>query len=73
MNRGIDMTRSVIITQEENWYVAEDVGTGVTSQGETLDSAISNLQEALELYFDGTTDIPADTRKVFLTTVEVAV
>ena len=39
------------ITREGSWYVARCLEIEVTSQGETLESAVSNLQEALELYF----------------------
>ena len=51
-----NMARSIIISQEENWFVAMDVDSGVTSQGKTKDRAIRNLEEALELYFEGTAD-----------------
>ena len=40
------------ITREGSWYVARCLEVEVTSQGETLESALSNLQEALELYFE---------------------
>lgn len=43
---------TVIIHKEENWYVAQSVETGVASQGKTIDEAIENLREALELYFE---------------------
>lgn len=33
-------------------YVAREVGTGVTSQGKTVEEAIENLREALELYLE---------------------
>ena len=44
----------VIITEEENWIVATDVSSGVSSQGKTIDEAKENLKEALELYYDMT-------------------
>ena len=47
------MTRSVVILQEEGWYIAKDPNSGVASQGKSIDEAISNLNEALELYGDG--------------------
>ena len=47
------MTRSVVISQEEGWYIAKDTNSGVASQGKSIDEAISNLNEALELYGDG--------------------
>lgn len=40
------------ITHEGSWFVARCLEVEVTSQGETLESAVSNLLEALELYFE---------------------
>ncbi len=40
----------VIVWREEDMYVAREVATGVISQGKTVDEAIKNLREALELY-----------------------
>ncbi len=42
----------VLVWFEEDMYVAKEVVTGVTSQGRTLEEALSNLQEALELYLE---------------------
>lgn len=47
------MSRPIIITQEELGYVSKDIYSGVASQGKTIDEAVKNLQEALELYYDG--------------------
>lgn len=63
---------TVIIHKEENWYVAQSVETGIASQGKTIDEAIENLREALELYFEDEQLIP-DTNPVFVTTLEVAI
>jgi len=40
------------VIKEENWYVAKCIEVEVTSQGKTFEEAISNLKEALELYFE---------------------
>lgn len=45
------------VTKEGKWYVARCLEVEVTSQGETLEEALANLREALELYFE---DAPAD-------------
>ena len=42
----------VIVWREEDMYVAREVAIGVTSQGKTVDEAIKNLREALELYLE---------------------
>ncbi len=49
---GSDMRLTSAITREGLWFVARCLEVEVTSQGETLESAMSNLQEALELYFE---------------------
>lgn len=41
-----------IITQEDSWYIATAVPTGVVSQGKTIEEAKTNLQEALELFYE---------------------
>lgn len=33
--------------QEEDWWVAKDVGTGVTTQGESRTAALENLDDAV--------------------------
>jgi predicted RNase H-like HicB family nuclease len=40
------------VSREARWYVARCLEVEVTSQGETFDEALSNLREALELYFE---------------------
>lgn len=40
------------VAPEPLWYVARCLEVEVTSQGETVEEALSNLREALELYFE---------------------
>jgi predicted RNase H-like HicB family nuclease len=42
----------VLITKEENFYVARCPELGVTSQGNDFESARGNLYEAIELYLE---------------------
>ncbi len=42
----------VIVWRDEDMYVAREVVTGVISQGKTVDEAVMNLREALELYLE---------------------
>lgn len=46
------MRLTAAITQEGAWYVARCLEVEVTSQGRTLEEAVENLREALELYFE---------------------
>ena len=41
-----------VVWREEDMYVAREVATGVTSQGRTVEEALENLREALELYLE---------------------
>ncbi len=50
------MRLTAAITHEAPWYVARCLEVEVASQGETVEEALGNLREALELYFE---DAPA--------------
>ncbi len=59
--------------KEDKWYVAYCPELGVTSQGESLEEAQKNLQEAMELYLE---DIPKEelegfTSSPFVKTIEI--
>lgn len=41
---------AVLIPAEEGGFVALNPETGTTTQGESVDEALANLQEATELY-----------------------
>ena len=47
------MRFTAAINHEDPWYVARCLEVEVTSQGETMEDALANLKEALELYFEG--------------------
>ena len=67
------MTRTftAILHQEGDLYVAECSETGTASQGETIEQAIANLQEATELYLQ---EFPQTTAShPILTTFEIPV
>jgi predicted RNase H-like HicB family nuclease len=46
------LTLTAILYWEEDVYVAECPEVGTASQGETIEEAIANLQEATELYLE---------------------
>jgi predicted RNase H-like HicB family nuclease len=46
------MELQAILWREENMYVIKEVVTGVTTQGKTIEEAIDNLKEAIELYLE---------------------
>ncbi len=47
------MKFTVAITHEAPWYVARCLDVDIVSQGETVESAVANLDDALGLYFEG--------------------
>jgi predicted RNase H-like HicB family nuclease len=46
------MEKSIITRAEEGGFIAVDPKTGTTTQGETYQKALRNLQEATSLYLE---------------------
>ena len=62
-------TFTAIVHKEENLYVANCPEVGTASQGETIEEAVKNLQEATELYLE---EFPMkQTFRPIMTTFEV--
>jgi predicted RNase H-like HicB family nuclease len=59
---------TVAVTHEAPWYVARCLNVDVVSQGETVDDAVSNLEEALGLYLEGE-HLPDSLESLIVTTV----
>lgn len=47
------------LTQNDGWWVAKDMASGVTSQGRTREDALDNLDEAIAGY-EGAGEEPTD-------------
>ena len=63
-------TFTAVIHKEQSLYVAQCPEIGTASQGETIEEAIKNLQEATELYLE---EFPLEeTCRTFFTTFEVS-
>lgn len=62
---------NVIIQKEENWYVAKCLDNNVASQGKSIEEALENLKEAIELYNEN--EEPILPKEIFVTTLEVAI
>ena len=58
------------VWKEGQWYVAQALEADVASQGESVDEALANLREALELHFEP--PIPSSTPDLRHIEVEVA-
>jgi predicted RNase H-like HicB family nuclease len=52
MAEGTTLHLTAAITREGEWYVARCLDVEVASQGSTVEEAMANLREALELYFE---------------------
>jgi Uncharacterized conserved protein len=63
---------TVIVLKEENWYVAKCLENNVASQGKTLEESLSNLREAIALYYEDEQP-ELEEKQVFVTTMEVAI
>lgn len=65
------MRFTAAVTHEPPWYVARCLEVEVASQGETVEDALANVKEALELYFE---DVPApeSSEPPIIATVEIA-
>jgi predicted RNase H-like HicB family nuclease len=49
-------TFTAAVHKEEDWYVAQCLEVDVASQGATLEEALVNLRQAVELYLDEVDD-----------------
>jgi predicted RNase H-like HicB family nuclease len=65
---------SALITKEDDLYIARCPELNVTSQGEDIETARTNLREAIELYLEtwGGPEVGASQQQPFWTIVEIA-
>jgi predicted RNase H-like HicB family nuclease len=72
---GLAMKLNVIVTRTEgeDVYVAQGVEVDIASQGATVEEALRNLEEAIELYFDDedALPVPKPARDVELRQVDI--
>ena len=68
----MSMICTVVISKEDDTYIAKDVRTSVVDEGSTVEEALANLKNALELYYDGCEDLPSD-ELLYTTSLEVCV
>ena len=64
---------ATVITEEGKWHVARAVELGVVSQGKTVNDALNNLKEAVELYLEDNPEAKKFSSKTapLLTTLEL--
>ncbi len=61
---------SAVITKEDEWYVSWCPELDIASQGKTVEKALENLKEAIELYLEDE-DAELPERKPLITTLEI--
>lgn len=67
---------TAVIEKDDDMYVALCPELDVASQGDSVEEAKANLQEAIELFFEHASEEEVETRlkgDVFITSVQIAV
>ena len=64
---------SAIISKEDGEYVALCPELDIASQGNSIEDALDNLKEAVELYLEDEKDVKVPEETPFVTTFEVKV
>ena len=67
------LTAVVTKAEDEDLYVARGVEIDVASQGESVEEAIANLQEAIELFFEDEEDAPPRPAVAEVRSIEVSI
>jgi predicted RNase H-like HicB family nuclease len=67
------MGMNVVIWEEEGVYVVKEVFTGVTTQGDTIEEAIENIKEAVELYLEEFPELKEELEKEILGVINVQI
>ncbi len=65
------MRFTAAVTHETPWYLARCLEVEVASQGESIEEALANLKEALELYVEDM-PLPEDMESPIIATVELS-
>ena len=64
---------TVFVWREGKWYVAYEPTSGVASQGRSVDEALNNLREALELYLEEEDSEVYQIERVMITKLKIPV
>lgn len=68
----IARTLTAAVVKDDGWYVARCLEVEVASQGESIDEALANLREALELFFEDD-EVPATFVHPLVTPIEIRI
>jgi predicted RNase H-like HicB family nuclease len=65
---------TVIIKEEEDWFVATCLENDIASQGKSISEAMDNLKEAIALYYEDEENFSIiKNKQVYVTTMEMAI
>lgn len=64
------MICNVLITIEDDVYIAKDLRTNVVDEGDTLEEALSNLKEGLELYYEDN-EVDPDNDSIMMANIQL--
>jgi len=67
----VSRTLTAIITLKSTLYLAHCLQIEVTSQGSTVEDALANLKEGLEVYFTDGAPVPAPVSHPLVTQIEI--
>lgn len=62
-----------VVWKEGKYYVSQCLNVNVSSFGDTIDEAVNNLKEAVELYFEGEDLVLPEIEKIFIGREEINV
>lgn len=65
-------TLTAAVVKDGEWFVARCLEVEVASQGVTVDEALANLREALELFFEDA-EVPASFVHPLVTPIEIRI
>jgi predicted RNase H-like HicB family nuclease len=65
------MRFTAAVTRDDSWYVARCLEVEVTSQGHSMEDALANLKEALELYLEDASP-PDEVEPPIIATVQLS-
>jgi predicted RNase H-like HicB family nuclease len=72
----VNFKGTIIIKQEEEWFVATCLENNIASQGKTIDESIANLKEAIALYYEDEKEEDINLSlndQIYITTLEMAI
>lgn len=64
-------TFSAMVQKEDDWYISSCLELDISSKGKTIEEAVSNLKEAVELHIEKE-GLTLPIKRPFLTTFKVA-